>query len=96
MMDISPLQHSAQGGRDTAAGGWHTALPGLPAEQSSLHMAGASDTHFHQIYTCSHQFVSSCSTVELLEAWLRHRNILGIPGLTQQHMPGMGAHRQPQ
>lgn len=91
MMDISSLQLSAQGGRDVAAGGWHTALPGLPAEQSSLNMAGASDTLCHQIYTCCHQFVSA---VKLLEAWLRHRNILGIPGLAQQHIFGMGAHRQ--
>lgn len=90
-MDISSLQHSVQDGRDVAAGGWHTALPGLPAEQSSLNTAGASDTLCHHIYTCSHQFVS---TVKLLEAWLRHRNILGIPGLTQQHMLGLGAHRQ--
>lgn len=57
-------------------------------------MAGASDTLCHQIYTWSHQFVSSCNTVNLLEAWLRHRNILGIPKLTQKQVFGMGAHRQ--
>lgn len=70
----------------------HTALPGLQAEQSSLHMSGASETLCHRIYTCSHQFVSSRSTVKLLEAWLRHRNILDIPGLTQQHVLELGAH----
>lgn len=37
--------------------------------------------------------LTNLSAVKLLEAWLRRRNTLDIPGLAQQHMPGVGAHR---